>query len=136
MTDARLWCIMITNPALEDTACAAKGADMSPKDRKAVRRTAGSFVYGGVSLVLFFPYESLRLNFIFFLLALCGVLFAAFNLIGINRQHVAVKSGACGFDRHTHVFARLAWWLTFVPFVVALLGLIGTGILACSIYLS
>ena len=109
---------------------------MSPKDQKTVRRTAGSFVYGGVSLVLFFPYESLTWNFSLFLLALCGMVLAAINLIGINRQHGAVKSGACGFDRRIHVFARLAWWLTFVPFILALLGLIGTGILACSIYLS
>lgn len=107
---------------------------MTKKDKKAVRRTGSSFAFGGVSLLMFFPYAQITWNFSLFILAFFGVACAALNLIGINRQHVAAGNKDHTLKKGTIVLARVAWWLTFIPFFVAVIGLIATGIFACSLY--
>ena len=106
---------------------------MTKKDKKAVRRTSSSFVFGGVSLVMFFPYAQITWNFSLFVMAFLGVVCAALNLIGINRQHVAAGNKNHTLKKGTHIMARVAWWLTFIPFIWDVLGLIATGIFACSL---
>ena len=83
---------------------------------------------------MFFPYGQITWNFALFVMAFVGVLVAALNLIGINRQHVAAGNKNHSFVRGTHIMSRIAWWLTFIPFVVVVLGVIATGIFACSLY--
>ena len=46
---------------------------MTKKDKKAVRRTSSSFVFGGVSLLMFFPYAQITWNISLFVLAFLGV---------------------------------------------------------------
>ena len=104
---------------------------MNKKDQKIVRRTGSSFFFGGMSLFLFFPYARVTWNIVLFLSALCGVTIAAFALIRVNRRRAA---GETTFDVKTRRLSTAAWWLTLVPFIFALVGLILTGILACSVY--
>ena len=113
---------------------AKKVQTMQEKNKKTVRRTGSSFVFGGVSRVMFFPYEQITWNFSLFVMAFIGVAAAALNLIGINRQHTAAGSKVHDLKRGNHVAARIAWWLTFIPFCLVMIGMIFTGIFACSLY--
>ena len=113
---------------------AKKAQTMQEKNKKTIRRTTGSFVFGSVSLLMFFPYAQITWNFSLFVMAFIGVAAAALNLIGINRQHTAAGSKSHELKKGNHTMARVAWWLTFIPFCVVLVGLIFTGIFACSLY--
>ncbi len=113
---------------------AKKAQTAKEKNRKTLRRTTSSFIFGGVSLLMFFPYEQITWNFSLFVMAFIGVAAAALNLIGINRQHGAAGKKVNELQKGNHTMARVAWWLTFIPFIVVLVGLIFTGIFACSLY--
>lgn len=103
--------------------------------QKIVRRTGSSVFFGGMSLFVYFPYQRLTWNFSLFILAFCGVVLAALNLIAINHARADAKGKGYVLTKKSQTLSRIAWWLTFVPFLGIVIGLMLTGILACSLYL-
>ena len=97
---------------------------------KQKKRNIASLAFAVAAMAMFFPYKQLTWTVSFFGLAFIGAVLAA---LALYIRNIAQEEKG---SRAVRVLTTLGFWFSLISFIAAVGGILATGILACSVYLS